>query len=60
MKFVLMQSLFQGTCSQKVSRNLKIKGDQVVVPRTGLSAVWTFDAVGLIWSYPMCCSAFLP
>jgi hypothetical protein len=41
MKFVLPWSLFIGASWQKVSKNLKIKWDQVTVPKTGLSALWT-------------------
>jgi hypothetical protein len=33
MKFVLLQSLYRGACSQKVSKNLKIKWDQVTLPK---------------------------
>jgi hypothetical protein len=48
MKFILPQSLFQGACSQKVSKNLKIKWDQVMLPKTGLSAIPTFGPLGVI------------
>jgi hypothetical protein len=37
MKFVLSQSLLQGTHSQKVSKSLKIEGDQVTLPKSGLA-----------------------
>jgi hypothetical protein len=47
MKFVLPQSLFRGACSQKVSKNLKIKWDQVTLPKTGLFLVGTNGPLGI-------------
>jgi hypothetical protein len=46
MKFVPSQSLFWGTYSQKVSKNLRIKGNQLALPKTGLSTVQTFGPLG--------------
>jgi hypothetical protein len=34
-------------CSQKVSKNLKIVCAQVTLTKTGLSAVWTFNPLGV-------------
>jgi hypothetical protein len=47
MKFIIPQSLFRDTCVQKVSKNLKIRCDQVTLPKTGLSAVRTFGPLGI-------------
>ena len=47
MKFALTGSLLRDTCSQKVSKNLKIKWDQVTLPNIGLSAVQTFGRLGI-------------
>ena len=49
MKFALPQSLFQGACSQKVSKYLKIKWDQVTLPKSGtnISTVQTFGPLGV-------------
>jgi hypothetical protein len=47
MKFVLPQSLFQGACSQKVLKNLKIKCEKVMLSKTSLSAVPTFSLLGV-------------
>jgi hypothetical protein len=47
MKFVLPRSLFEGACSQKVSKNLKIEGDQVMLPKTDLSLVGTSGPLGV-------------
>jgi hypothetical protein len=41
MKIVPPQSLFRGACLQKVSKNLKLKWDEVTLPKTGLSLVGT-------------------
>jgi hypothetical protein len=47
MKYKLPRSLFQGICSQKVSKNLKIKLNQVTLPKSGLSTVRTFGPIGV-------------
>jgi hypothetical protein len=44
---VLPQSSFRGACSQKVSKNLKIKLDQATLPNTGLFVIWTFGPLGV-------------
>ena len=41
MKFVLPQSSFQEAILQNVSKNLKIEGNQVTLPKTDLSSVGT-------------------
>jgi hypothetical protein len=54
MKFVLAQSLFRGACSQKVSKSLKIKGDQVMLPKTGLSTVCPYSPLGVKDNLMLC------
>jgi hypothetical protein len=46
MKFVLPWSLFRDACSQKVSKILKISWDQMMLPKTGLSAIRTSSPLG--------------
>jgi hypothetical protein len=47
MRFVLPQSLFRGAGSQIFSKSLKIKWDKVMLPKTGLSPVWTVSPLGV-------------
>ena len=47
MKFILPQSLFQGACSQIVSKKEKEKKDQVILPKTRFSLVGTNSPLGL-------------
>jgi hypothetical protein len=47
MKFVFLQSLFRGACLQKVSKNLKIKWNQVMLPKSGLSIPCTHGPLGM-------------
>jgi hypothetical protein len=49
MKFVLLRSLLWDACSQKVSKNLKIKWGQVTLPKTGLVTPCTFSPLGVKW-----------
>jgi hypothetical protein len=53
MGFFPLPSLLQDACSQKLSKNLKIVCALVTLTKTGLSAVWTFNPLGvsprLIW-----------
>jgi hypothetical protein len=47
MKFVLPQSSLQDTCSQKVSKDVKIKWGQVTLPKIGLVTPSTFNLLGV-------------
>jgi hypothetical protein len=55
MKFVLMRSLLRDACTQKNSKNLKIKLGQVTLPKTGLSAVRVVNPLGV-----KCCEKIHP
>jgi hypothetical protein len=46
MKFVLLQSLLQDACSQKVSKSLNIKWDQLTLPETSLVTLGRFNRLG--------------
>jgi hypothetical protein len=47
MEFVLLWSLYWGTFSQKIPKNLKIKWDQVTLPKAGLSSLGTISPLGV-------------
>jgi hypothetical protein len=47
MKFVLPPSLLQGACSQKVSKNPKLKWYQVTLPKSGLGTPCTYGPLGV-------------
>jgi hypothetical protein len=47
MKFVFPPSLLQGACSWKVSKNLKIEGDQVTLPKSDLATLGTYGPLGV-------------
>jgi hypothetical protein len=47
MRFFFLAKLTVDACSQKVSKNLKIVFAQVTQTKTGLSAVRTFNPLGV-------------
>ena len=47
MKFVFLQILFQGKCPQKVSKSLKIKWDQGMLPKSGLFLIGISNPLGV-------------